>query len=231
MVLWVESGKDTYEKERAVQRVTKSERAYQEIRRMIITGHFSPDNPWSLRTLAEKFDMSVAPITEAVRMLEQEGILQVKPQQGIMVRQLSLQEIHEYTIMREGIEVQAGRILLLKGTVEEADALHAMAGEITALLQERNFQEADYQDYLFHKELVKRTGMPLLLKQFEQVATTLFLTRDGWNGSAFTRESDKEIGLHEQLIDAIFRGTPESADAAIREHISSAANGIIPKSR
>ena len=219
------------EKERPVQRVTKSERAYHEIRRMIITGHFSPDNPWSLRTLADKFDMSVAPITEAVRMLEQEGILQVKPQQGITVRQLTLQEIHEYTIMREGIEVQAGRILLLKGTDEDAGALQAMAGEITALLREKNFQDADYQDYLFHKELVKRTGMALLLKQFEQVATILFLTRDGWTGSAFTRDGDKEMGLHEKLIDAIFRGTPESADAAIRDHISSVADGFTSNSR
>jgi len=200
---------------------TKSEKAYQGIKKLIISGGFSGGRHWSFRTLAQRFRISVAPVTEAVRRLEQEGILTVKPRQGIAVKRLSHREIYEYTVLREGIEIQAARVLTLRGGEVDMKALDCFAKEIHRLVQEGSFDEAAYQDYLLHRELVSRAGLPYLLKQFESLAVILFLTQDGWTSSVFTGELETKQGLHEELILAIRSRDPETAERAIREHIRS----------
>lgn len=213
-----------------MKKTSKSEKAYQGIKKLIISGGFSGDRHWSFRTLAQRFRISVAPVTEAVRRLEQEGILTVKARQGIAVKHLSHREIQEYTVLREGIEIQAARVLALRGGEEDMKALDCFAKEIHRLVQEESFDEAAYQDYLLHREIVSRAGLPYLLKQFESLAVVLFLTRDGWTSSVFTGELKEKQGLHEELISAIRSREPETAEKAIRIHIKSIASAARTRS-
>jgi len=208
-------------------RKTKNEQAYQGIKKLVISGGFTHDAQWSLRSLADKFDMSVAPVTEAVRRLEQEGLLLVKPQQGITVRQLSLPEIQEYTIIREGLEIQAVRLLSLKRSEKDAMELRSMVRELNQLVKENQFDDAAYQDFLLHREMVKKAEIHLLLEQFERISAILFLTTGGWNGPAFAGETEFENDNHEQLIEIIFQGDPDRAEKAVRDHINSIASKAV----
>ncbi|NQT58267.1 MAG: GntR family transcriptional regulator [Bacteroidetes bacterium] len=205
-------------------RKTKNEQAYQGIKKLVISGEFTHDAQWSLRSLADKFGMSVAPVTEAVRRLEQEGLLLVKPQQGITVRQLSLPEIQEYTIIREGLEIQAVRLLSLKRSEKDAMELRGMVRELNQLVDENYFDDAAYQDFLLHREMVKKAEIHLLLEQFERISAILFLTTGGWNGPVFAGEAEFENDNHEQLIEIIFQGDPDRAEKAVRNHINSIAS-------
>lgn len=204
-----------------VKKTTKSEKAYQGIKKLIISGGFSGDRHWSFRTLAQRFRISVAPVTEAVRRLEQEGILTVKARQGIAVKRLSQREIMEYTVLREGIEIQAVRVLAVRGGEEDMEELSRFAKKIHRFVLKKSFEEAAYQDYLLHREIVSRAGMPLLLKTFESLAVILFLTRDGWTSSVFSGELTASKGLHEELILAIQSRNPDTAENAIRSHVKS----------
>ncbi|MBL7005512.1 MAG: GntR family transcriptional regulator [Spirochaetia bacterium] len=206
---------------------TKNEQAYQGIKKLVISGGFTPDTQWSLRSLADKFGMSVAPVTEAVRRLEQEGLLLVKPQQGITVRQLSLKEIQEYTIIREGLEIQAVRLLSMKSSEKDAEGFRDMVRYLDRLVAENQFDDAAYQDFLLHRELVKKTKIHLLLEQFERISAILFLTTGGWNGPDFSEAADLENDNHEQLIEIIFKGDPDRAEKAMRHHINSIASKIV----
>ena len=208
-------------------RKTKNEQAYQGIKKLVISGGFTHDAQWSLRSLADKFDMSVAPVTEAVRRLEQEGLLFVKPQQGITVRQLSLPEIQEYTIIREGLEIQAVRLLAMKSSEKDAGELRDMVRELNLLVKDNQFDDAAYQDFLLHRDMVKKAEIHLLLEQFERVSAILFLTTGGWNGPAFSGEAESENDNHEQLIETIFQGDPDRAEKAVRDHINSIASKAV----
>ncbi len=205
-------------------RKTKNEQAYQGIKKLVISGGFTDDAQWSLRSLADKFGMSVAPVTEAVRRLEQEGLLLVRPQQGITVRQLSLKEIQEYTIIREGLEIQAVRLLSMKSSEKDAMELRDMVRELSDLVDGNQFDDAAYQDFLLHREIVKKAEIQLLLVQFERISAILFLTTGGWNGPAFAGEAEFENDNHEQLIEIIFQGDPDRAENAVRNHINSIAS-------
>jgi DNA-binding GntR family transcriptional regulator len=205
-------------------RKTKNEQAYQGIKKLVISGGFTLEAQWSLRSLADKFGMSVAPVTEAVRRLEQEGLLLVKPQQGITVRQLSLKEIQEYAIIREGLEIQAVRLLSMKNSEKDAEELRNMVKDLNQLVDGNQFDDAAYQDFLLHREIVKKAAVQLLLEQFERVSAILFLTTGGWNGPVFSGEFEFENDNHEQLIETIFQGDPDRAEQAIRFHIKSIAS-------
>src|SRR5437870_2186503 len=93
------------------------ERAYSEIKRRILDGGFAPSTFLSERQLASQLAMSKTPIRAALERLEMEGLVVVSPQQGILVRDLSVHEIADLYEMRAALETYVVR---------------AVAGQLTA---------------------------------------------------------------------------------------------------
>lgn len=205
------------------QAMTKSQKAYQSIRRMIISHRFLPEHRWSMRKLAVRLRMSVVPISEAVRRLEQEGILEVSPQRGISLVQLTTARQQELRVVREGLEVQAAR--LLAGRVDERtlERLEAAAARLQHLLGEGKLERAALVDYDLHRQLVKATGSSMLAERFDQVATLAMLAIDTLDSRWVDQEFSGEVS-HQALVEAIAGGDPEAADRAVREHVGSLAS-------
>lgn len=80
------------------------DRAYAEIKDLIQTGVFPPNAFLSERQLVEKLHISKTPIRSALEHLEAQGLVAVSPQQGIVVKELSLREITELFDMRWAVE-------------------------------------------------------------------------------------------------------------------------------
>ena len=69
------------------------ERAYDEIKRLILTGELNPGTFLAERQLAARLGMSKTPVRSALERLESEGFISISPQQGAIIRDLSLDEI------------------------------------------------------------------------------------------------------------------------------------------
>ena len=67
-------------------------------------GVFAPNTFLSERQLVERMGMSKTPIRSALEHLESQGLVAVAPQQGIIVKELSAQEITDLFDMRSAIE-------------------------------------------------------------------------------------------------------------------------------
>jgi DNA-binding GntR family transcriptional regulator len=80
------------------------DRAYSELKEMIQTGVFPPNTFLSERQLVERLGMSKTPIRSALEHLESQGLVVVSPQQGIVVKELSAQEIADLFDMRSAVE-------------------------------------------------------------------------------------------------------------------------------
>ena len=79
-------------------------RAYDDLKEMIQTGIFPPNAFLSERQLVERMGMSKTPIRAALEHLESQGLVVVSPQQGIVVKELSVHEITDLFDMRIAIE-------------------------------------------------------------------------------------------------------------------------------
>ncbi|MBN1435706.1 MAG: GntR family transcriptional regulator [Sedimentisphaerales bacterium] len=204
---------------------TKSQIAHEKLRKMILAGQFSGKYAWSLRSLAEKFKMSVVPITEAVRRLEQDGLLVVHPQRGISIQHLTVSQLRQANVVREGIEIQAARIVARKRCKETIDELMKIAERLKALIEQNKTAQISITDYKLHKKLVDASDNDILVETYEKLLTLSMITTEAAGISSFgQRDKPQEFQDHIALIKAIGSGDPEKAEKAVRDHIASDAD-------
>ena len=196
-------------------RQTKAQQAHKKIRKMLIMGYFPFEKRMSLRTLAGQLKMSVVPVSEAVRKLEQEGLLITQPQSGIYLRRLKPSEKRQMNLIRQALEVQAARLLALRQPKREVETLRKLAERIKRQLEQNKPTHAANSDVEFHKKLVSAAGSPMLLEQYEKVAVISMVcdasTLAGW--------SEKESPLHMNIIEALETGDPNKAAEEVLNHI------------
>src|SRR5579872_388405 len=127
-----------------------ADRAYDALKSSLQSGDFPPGMFLSERQLAARLGMSKTPLKSALVRLEQEGYLRISPQQGIVVREPSIQEVSDLFDLREAIETFAVR--RLAGHVRPADAERLrdnLKGQARAV-RERDASEATRLDTEFH---------------------------------------------------------------------------------
>jgi DNA-binding GntR family transcriptional regulator len=98
--------------------MTKSEYAYQELRRRIVDAKIAPGTRLLLRPLAEELGLSVMPVRDALRMLEADGLVTLESHRGATVTQIPRERVLEIIGMRMWLEILA---------VREAVPLHTPA--------------------------------------------------------------------------------------------------------
>ena len=113
--------------------VTKSQYAYQELRRRILDGEFLPGERLLLRPVADQLGLSVMPVRDALRMLERDGLVLTESHRGATVAPLSHSLIIDAISIRMWLEVLAVRQAVPLHTPEtcaEIRALYSRADEV-----------------------------------------------------------------------------------------------------
>ena len=87
-----------------------ADRAYDALKTSLRSGAYPPGSFLSERQLAARLGMSKTPLKSALVRLEQEGYLRISPQQGIVVREPSIQEVSDLFDLREAIEKAKAQI-------------------------------------------------------------------------------------------------------------------------
>jgi DNA-binding GntR family transcriptional regulator len=98
--------------------LTKSEYAYQELRRRILEDELAPGERLMLRPLADELGLSVMPVRDALRMLEGDGLVSLESHRGATVTEISRDAVLETISARMWLEVLA---------VQEAATRHTEA--------------------------------------------------------------------------------------------------------
>lgn len=100
-------------------------RAYDEIKRMILSGELAPGGFIAERPLAARFGMSTTPVRSALQRLELEGLLSISPQQGAVVRDFSFREITELYEIRMALEPFVARQIAGRLSPPQVERIHS----------------------------------------------------------------------------------------------------------
>lgn len=84
-----------------------SQKAYQHIRRKLLDGTVPPGSRLSYGTIGKEIGISATPVREAVGQLASEGFVELVPQLGAIVRELTREEAIELYELREAMESYA----------------------------------------------------------------------------------------------------------------------------
>src|SRR5262245_30461439 len=104
---------------------TAVDAVYEVLRRNIVDGKLPPGHRLRSDVLANDLNVSRTPVREALRKLETEGLV-VASRQGVVVRQLTEQDLTEIFYMREALEGMAARLAAENATRAEVDELKAL---------------------------------------------------------------------------------------------------------
>jgi DNA-binding GntR family transcriptional regulator len=197
-------------------------RAYDEIRRRILDGEFLPSSPISENQLAAELNFSRTPVREALKRLEEEGLVWSIPNKGTFIAELSAHDIMEIYQVRERLEGLAA--LIAAEQMSEKD-IQLLEKEI-ALLNELKFtgrvDEIFQCDIRLHKVIIASTQNIRLGKilatldgQMHRVRIILSHSPD-WLQAV--------IQEHTTLVEKIKARDGKGAENAMVQHLRSACD-------
>jgi len=197
---------------------SKNRHAYGRLREMIANGRLKPGYRLVLRPIAKRLGMSVGPVQEAIRRLEQEGLVETVDGWGSRVAQASLEDIREAYLYRRAIECEAARLACENMAPHFAADLRRLAQELDTLAETphdestmKRYAEADCE---LHRLIARATGVTRFVKALE----SLQLYEIVWRNVVETL--DARHVPHAPLVEAIIAGNPQQAEDAMRNHIS-----------
>lgn len=143
---------------------------------MILGGELAPGGKLHETALAQRFGISRGPLREALRLLEEAGLIKQEKNRGAHVRKIGLSEAADIYDVRAGLDAAAGRLLAERITPEQ---LHILR-EMTSVMREVQPHDVDRFHELnlsFHDCIVVMTGNPVLLDQYRKLTKLLVLFR------------------------------------------------------
>lgn len=199
-----------------VQRALRSD-VYDAVRRAIITGTLKPGERVNEAKIARQMQISRAPIREAIRLLEQEGLLTSVPRRGSFVPALSRADVEEVYTLRADVESRAIRRALFRLTGEQRAALEGLVSQMEEAARAADIPHLLAADIQFHRTIIDAAGWPRLRKIWESLhpqTLTLYTitTLTDWSPLDHARR-------HRPLLMALQGTSEEAAMAAIQEHV------------
>jgi DNA-binding GntR family transcriptional regulator len=203
-------------------RATLPNEVCKRLRRSIVSGALLPGERIVEAQLARQLGISRAPIREAARLLEREGLIVSHPGRGFIVRKITIQELQEIYDVRACIECFAVRRAVEARDEGLVDELGRIAHRLMRANRTGAFSQQVAEDYNFHRSIVAAARNKRLLRSYDEIAgelrMTLSLIGMTANESAWRQIAES----HEILLRVISEGTSDEAEHELRAHIAMA---------
>lgn len=192
------------------------------LRTGILQNRIRPGSRLLEAEVAQRMGVSRAPVREAIRQLEQEGLVEFFPHRGAVVVGLPDDEIDAIYELRALIEARAIARATERATDADLARLEALIDEMREVHAKRDIDALAEIDLRFHGLIVELSGFSLLrhiwgsLDGLVRVRSYQALDRPGRAAEYFLRGS---IASHSELVDAVRSRDPEVAATAVRAHI------------
>jgi DNA-binding GntR family transcriptional regulator len=201
------------------------EQIYGTIRRMILTGEFTPGLVIDEKAIARELGVSRTPVREAIKKLSDENLVEVKAQSATAIAAIDRKLIHEAFLIRRALEVESIAIAAGRMTdrheerLEELHLLHAHA------IQRRRYIDAITRDDAFHQYISEISDLPHLWQAIEiskaQLDRCRFLTvpRPG--------QAQATLVQHRNILKALIKKDVALSRLMMSEHLELAYHGIV----
>lgn len=132
------------------------------IRQEIYEGTYKPGARLNIADLAQRFQASAVPVREALRNLEAEGLVEFRPNRGVIIRDLSVREVRELCLMRLPLELLAVTQAALLADDAALDAIEAILKRMDTTVGTDEWHVLHEQ---FHNDFYSLSQLPRLIQQ------------------------------------------------------------------
>lgn len=195
----------------AIQHKTLRQETLSAIHEMILSGRLEPGARLIELDLAEQLGVSRGPIREALRQLEQEGLVEYVPNRGCFVRQVKPQDILESDMIQTQMEIMA--LELQGGVLPDAllEQLERVVDGMSAKGLKTTLGELLKEDEDFHRIIIQSVGMDRLCRIWEGISQSSVILLE-----KFQREKEFVIAWHRQIHQELLEALKSRDMAVIR---------------
>ncbi|MFE3029958.1 GntR family transcriptional regulator [Nocardia tengchongensis] len=196
------------------------------LRERILDGTLRPGTKLSQVSLAEQLGISRTPLREVLRMLQEEGLVQIEPNQRTRVSVLDPRELDEIYASRVVLESLA--VAMTVGNFD-ADAREQAAEQLVAMRAAAEAGETERWFVIhsaFHRTITRGAGdtMQKQLRQLADRCVRYIRIYQGGEPNSWQEAGDRE---HAQILSALEEGAKAVAQARMAGHLAHTALKVL----
>jgi DNA-binding GntR family transcriptional regulator len=188
------------------------------VRRFIVEGHLAPGDRIVERTLCATLAVSRTPLREALKVLAAEGLVDLLPNRGAVVRRISVREVRHLFEAFAGLEFTTGVLAcerISSAAIAEIEQLHYAMYE--------RYMRRDIVGYFrlnqaIHDAFLRAAESPVLETMSRNLASRIQQLRFTANQLERDRWGDA-MREHEQMLDALQRRDGNTLGGALFAHM------------
>ncbi len=208
-----------------IQTSTLTQQIVNFLKQRILDGELrSGERVWAAE-LAEEFGVSIAPVKEALLILQGEGLIKNVPRRGSVVRQFTPQDVEDLIYIRHLIEADAAANAIKQGNITPK-LLASLTSHNEAIGSYRT-EEGGFSDRIvpyehdrqFHDIIVAACGKKLLAELYQRLNDQAQIIRVAiWNIGS---RGDKTYEEHRAIIEAMAAADQKAVRKAVKYHLDS----------
>jgi DNA-binding GntR family transcriptional regulator len=174
---------------------TKSDYVFRYLKEQILSNELEPGENLVISKISKELNISAIPVREALKALENEGLVEIEAHKTAKVVTFSLEKLKQIGTVRAGLEGYAARLAVEYINQEQLDRLDNILEETKEAMQKHDSEVFNAKNMEFHRYLYQIPPFPMLYDMIISV----------WDGGKWTR--------------AIFAISPDRMDTSFKEHL------------
>jgi len=202
-----------------ITRRTLHEEVLERLRDMIIEGRLEPGQRINEGQLGAQLGVSRTPLREAIKTLASEGLVEILPAKGAIVRKFTAKDLAQILQVLKTLEQLGGRMACELASDATIQAINALHERMLALYKSNNRLEYFKLNQAIHSAIVAASGNPVLMEMHETLQARIkrlrFIGNEGpqkWAGA---------VAEHEEMMAALLKRDADALLDVIGRHMES----------
>ncbi len=201
------------------------DKAYRAIKGRIIRCVYKPGEYMNENRLCMELGLGHTPVHQAVSQLQLEGMIDVIPRKGLIVKPVSMDDIRNVAEARMVNEVECVRLASERITPEDLEKLEAILRESDQAREARDIEQLMRLDRKFHATLARASRNPVLADFLGTIHDrSLRVWFISLNNPAHLQEVQSE---HARIVAGLRQSNAPAALAAMRDHMQASLNRFV----
>lgn len=208
-----------------VERLPLHDAVIDHLRTFIVEGMLAPGVKLNERELCERLGISRTPLREALKVLAAEGLVELLPNRGATVSQMSEVEIREMFELMSGLEAFSGELACERMTPAELAEIKALHYEMLACHAQNDLSGYYARNRAIH-DRINEAARNAALRQI-YVSTNRRLQALRFRSNYSTSKWESAIRDHEEMIRALEARDGKKMAAILRGHLLAKRDAVL----
>jgi DNA-binding GntR family transcriptional regulator len=206
---------------------TLSDYVADQLRQAILAEQIKPNERLVEQEIAESMQTSRGPVRDALKILENEGLVVRQSHRGAFVAQLHSEDFMEIYTFREALETLAIEYAIQNASDQQIETLPELVRSMEKMSHEDYSQvEATDLDMEFHHTLCQISGHKRVLSVWESMGGQIRLVLLKHRLSHPDDLRERSVSWHSKIVEALRERNREEAIQELRTHMAASSEWV-----